>query len=764
MKFSYFLYGSNDCNPYKEITIQELEYMFKLDAEIKEKVEHCRVLKESGDSKAYSEAKNKLPYITPTGLFTYRNNKSFIKESYTWIAPLDIDGKDNVNVDWIKLAEKIRQHPSIILTLQSPSGKGIKALIRMKTGAFNIDDHYPIMRDVVYKYLNELWGCKLDISQGKLSQPFFITHDPNIYFNIRATELDIDYTKIAVKEVVKEARKVDGVYKSVTDLDRFAGYIRNRINDKYHYFGRLSLFIGGLYQGGFFKEDESFVLQELLNAADNNPNVIDYKVARKWIETSFNNGRLRPITADVLQERKGIEHILNELNNLTKFEPATTPTFTLDDVDENEPEEGRVIFPVEVLPQNMQDFIRMCNLTLNFSPDFTACSMMSAMAVLIGNTFKLRVKTGWNAPLIFWFSIIGEPGTLKSHPLKVAYDPLKKIDMQQKAVWDIEMDKFKEYERNKDKPENKNMEPMNKPKFMQTIISDYTIESLYPIHDYNKRGIGLYRDELVGFLNDMNKYRKGSDEQFWLESFNNSSYTVNRVTKDPILLSDICINVIGTIQPEVLFKEIRNRDGNGFIDRFLFTEAEKTVTPINDIHIDAGWFTWWDEICKNTNHYAYYNSKEDEIIYDFSPEAFKRFIEIDVIFCDLQNGADADTNLKSYISKLKTYLPRFALMVCMLDTFIDGVNSQKLVTLDHLERAYKLIEYFLQTGRKVFANVKTSGEIGGVVSTMRGKTNRDKIVELFKMGYKKADIIKESKCSKTYVYNVLREEAQKKVN
>jgi hypothetical protein len=390
--------------------------------------------------------------------------------------------------------------------------------------------------------------------------------------------------------------------------------------------------------------------------------------------------------------------------------------------------------------------------------------MMSAMAVLIGNTFKLRVKTGWNAPLIFWFSIIGEPGTLKSHPLKVAYDPLKKIDMQQKAVWDIEMDKFKEYERNKDKPENKNMEPMNKPKFMQTIISDYTIESLYPIHDYNKRGIGLYRDELVGFLNDMNKYRKGSDEQFWLESFNNSSYTVNRVTKDPILLSDICINVIGTIQPEVLFKEIRNRDGNGFIDRFLFTEAEKTVTPINDIHIDAGWFTWWDEICKNTNHYAYYNSKEDEIIYDFSPEAFKRFIEIDVIFCDLQNGADADTNLKSYISKLKTYLPRFALMVCMLDTFIDGVNSQKLVTLDHLERAYKLIEYFLQTGRKVFANVKTSGEIGGVVSTMRGKTNRDKIVELFKMGYKKADIIKESKCSKTYVYNVLREEAQKKVN
>jgi hypothetical protein len=52
-----------------------------------------------------------------------------------------------------------------------------------------------------------------------------------------------------------------------------------------------------------------------------------------------------------------------------------------------------------------------------------------------------------------------------------------------------------------------------KPGFKQTIVSDSTLEALHVVHSINKTRICFYKDELVGFLNDMNRYRKGSDEQ-----------------------------------------------------------------------------------------------------------------------------------------------------------------------------------------------------------------------------------------------------------
>ena len=78
----------------------------------------------------------------------------------------------------------------------------------------------------------------------------------------------------------------------------------------------------------------------------------------------------------------------------------------------------------------------------------------------------------------------------------------------------------------------------------------------------------------------MNKYRKGSDEEFWLESFNNGSYIVNRVTKEPIMVENININIIGTIQHDVLHKVVTDYAGNGLIDRYLSTSAEDKVYPL----------------------------------------------------------------------------------------------------------------------------------------------------------------------------------------
>jgi hypothetical protein len=300
-------------------------------------------------------------------------------------------------------------------------------------------------------------------------------------------------------------------------------------------------------------------------------------------------------------------------------------------------------------------------------------------------------------------------------------------------------------------PDAKPKQP--KPKFKQLLVSDYTIEALHHIHDINKRGVGLYKDELVGFLNDMNKYRKGSDEQFWLESFNNGNYTVNRVTKEPIMINNICINMIGTIQNEVLNRIVTEYQGNGLIDRFLFTSSENKVYPLTDIEIDDKFSEYWNDILLRMNQNWIYRTDTDTEVIQMTSSAFKLYQDIDLQFVGIQNSEDESQDIKNYLSKMKTYVPRFALILAMSESII----SQNYIIVDekHMINAGRLADYFVQTARNVFDATALSKDIKEVSSNMRGMSRDQKCVELYKKDFTAVDISKFFNISKRQFYRII---------
>lgn len=747
MKFSFFRNGSKDVWPVKEITFPELVEYFTQNVVIKNEVEAVRSLTEQGEIEQARDKKNKLPYVTPTGCYTQRKDKHIKPESYNWIAPIDIDLKDNEGVNMTELFKQIKETPSVLFAIRSPSGNGIKGLVKTKPKSYKYQYHYRVCRDVIYPHLEQLWGCKLDQKQGVLSQPFFVTHDPFAYVNEKATPLILDFTLIEEK-ITSNVQVTPSGMKLSERLSIYTERIRTRELGKYNYFGKIALFVGGLFKGGYFQESEQDIINALVKASNANTHVIDYDAAEKWLRVSFENGKMQPITEEVLRERSEIDRILYNLDKLGRYQRRPAPEVFSDD----EEEEPATPFPLEVLPKDMVNFIKICRQTLNFNEDATACAMMSAIASVVGNKYKLRVKNGWDAPLIFWFAIMGNPGTTKSHPLNVAYKPLRKIDEINKEAYDIQM---REYNALLVSFKEKKIDELpDKPKFKQIIMNDYTIEALFQVHEYNKRGVSLFRDELKGFIEDMNKYRKGSDEQFWLESFNNSSYTINRVTKDPVLLSNICINIVGGFQPEVFQEVAKKFKGNGFVDRFLFTETIKNAEPLNDLEINSGWFDWWNSILENADNYAYYNSGIDSQLLTIEPDAFKRLMMYDKDVCAIQNDPATDNATRSYLAKIKTYLPRFALLMWTLDVMIDSKPYVTTVNLDQMQRAITLAEYFKKIGLRVLTDVEITRDIE---QATHGKSAAEKIAELWHKGFKKSEIIKATGKSKTYVYNVIKE-------
>lgn len=408
-----------------------------------------------------------------------------------------------------------------------------------------------------------------------------------------------------------------------------------------------------------------------------------------------------------------------------------------------EQDQPHSFFPIEVFPMFMRNYITALNRTLNFHVDFTAAAVMFTIATLNGNKYKLKVKNGWEASTVFWFACVGYPGTIKTHPVKTIIKPLSQIDADSKRVYDEQM---RHYD-----PDAKPRQP--KPKFKQMLISDYTIEALHSIHDINKRGVGLYKDELKGFLNDMNKYRKGSDEEFWLESFNNGSYIVNRVTKEPVMVNDICINIIGTIQHDVLNKMITEMEDNGFTDRILFTASETKVHPLTADEIPEDFAKEWAQLTHEMNkNYEYLDSESTEVL-TMDQETFATYQAIDLEYVEMQKSEETNQKIVNYLSKLKTYVPRFALLLAIMDS-VDGTFEIEVNT-NHMVRAKKIADYFLKTAKTIYASNDTQKDIKEMESAMRGVKRSDKIIKLHEKGVKQSELSKYFGISRQAVSKIL---------
>ena len=406
------------------------------------------------------------------------------------------------------------------------------------------------------------------------------------------------------------------------------------------------------------------------------------------------------------------------------------------------------VFPIEIFPIEMQDLINNFNDTLNYSKDYMAIAMLFSFSTLNGNKIKFKYKNTWVAPSIFWFAAVGDSGVMKTHPLKTIIEHIKSIDFDSKKIYDCEFDEWE----NLSDTEKKRTK---KPKFKQTLVYDFTLESIHSIHSINKRGLGLYKDELISFLKDLNKYRKGSDEEFYLESFNNGSYTVNRVSKEPVIVSDISINIIGTIQPTVLETLYSANAGNGMLERFLYTMNESKIYPMSAIDADVEYLDWWGKILNRVNIESIYSNKDDTIILNCTPEIFSLFCEYDKKLIQIQEEQNTTALIVGYCNKMKTYLPRFALVCCLMD-YYNGDSPLEISAL-HAQKAWLLVQYFLNSAEILFNKLNKTAELKQINNKLNGLSNREKVLKLFSQGYKQSDIAKELKITKGLVSRYVNE-------
>lgn len=659
------------------------------------------------DSPEQKAAKVKLPAIVWQGTFKYRAAKDVIKHS--GLVALDFDHiPDN---EMQMYYDTLSGDKYTYALFRSPRRSGYKCIVRIPE---DIENHIYYVAALKTHYSSKYYDHFDDICRV-----CFASYDPETYYNEEAEIW-------TVKEFDKKqdhkfsGQAIPNEYKSI--VNKLIKWLDNEQcfyvdSNKHKYLIRL---LSGCLRYGIPQHDAIELVYDYCSKVEGVEQV-PYSHFEK-------NG-------------KSVYNTYSNSFGISKFDPDKTP------VPENfiDTDEIKVqSFPVEVFPKFIQNFVNELNATLNYSRDFLSVACMFSIATVNGNKYKLRVKNGWTASTVFWFAAVGDPGTMKSHPIETMIKPLKLIDKDSKVIYDAEIKIF-----------DANEQKGTKPKFKQMIVSDYTLEALHLIHSINRRGIGLFKDELVGFLNDMNKYRKGSDEQFWLESFNNNSYISNRVSRDPIMIDDLMINILGGIQPAVLSKVVKEFAGNGLIDRFLFTTNETEIYPVNEKDINQEFIDMWQRSIKSLNDHNNYIDSESTIILKLSKDAFDLFIKIDTDLCELQKSDDETHGMKNYISKIKTYVPRFALLMYVFDMLFSGGDFE--VNIDQMERAKKIVDYFIGSAKYVFNEADNRQEIESVTNKMNGQTKVEKIISLHNKGFKNSQISKQLQTPASYVSKILKQ-------
>jgi hypothetical protein len=267
----------------------------------------------------------------------------------------------------------------------------------------------------------------------------------------------------------------------------------------------------------------------------------------------------------------------------------------LDDRRGNLPE-----FPLDVLASSCREWVDRAAYGAGVTTAHVAIPLLGVVSSLIGTARRVRASSAWSQPCTLWTAVVGFSGSGKTPGLDAVKRALTTIERSQKskiadrqkeheakveaakaarALWKkaveeaaqgavVDLGKFKSTKEAAPPlpPEAIVPGPFVAPRL---YVSDATIERLAVLLTARPRGMLLIGDELAGLFLNMSRYSSGSDREFWLEAWNGGTFTVERMSREPITVDHLLIGLTGGLQPDKLARSFHG-DHDGLYSRVLF--------------------------------------------------------------------------------------------------------------------------------------------------------------------------------------------------
>ena len=382
------------------------------------------------------------------------------------------------------------------------------------------------------------------------------------------------------------------------------------------------------------------------------------------------------------------------------------------DIEKNSGKLKAIPFPIDVFPPLFREVILKTNEALNFPTDYSAATILTAVATIIGKTAVLEMKNGWKEFCPLYMNLLGNPGTLKSHPLDMFFDIIKTIDSEEYQSYSPKLAAFEEYQ-SMTRKEKKDLEKPEEPKLIKHIMSNFTPEILAKRINDNNRAVCVVSEELESWLLGINNYSKSDQSSTYLSFWSVKRTDVDRISNQnrPLIIERPFLCIIGSSQPRKLKKMFPvEKSDSGFLQRFLWAfPADSKKKCINETDLGPFFLNSYNDWIR-----AYYEIHKPVLfdsgqpkakMYKFTPDSMKIFLDWNVENTSKVNAA-GDSLLSEEYNKFDVHFLRFALIMQIMEDLTG--NS---ISVNAAQNAVKLCAYFENTMLRVLSIIENQSEL-----------------------------------------------------
>ncbi len=402
--------------------------------------------------------------------------------------------------------------------------------------------------------------------------------------------------------------------------------------------------------------------------------------------------------------------------------------------------------PPELLPEPLREWLVDVAERTPVPLEFVAMSALSGLGSVIGRQVGINPEQFDDYTVVpnLWGAIVGRSGKMKTHAISEGLRHVRRLEQEAADLYE-EASANREAEQISLKIETDitnaalktalngiDNAQVDKAKLdLANLIEqrdtadiparrfttqDATVEKLGELLKENPRGLLIFRDELSGFLQSLEKTGREGDREFYLEAWNGTgSFSVDRIGRGLTRIPALTLTLCGSIQPGKLKRYVAEAVSGGAGSDGLLQRVQLLVYP--DESAFPAWKPskeWSNTEAKN-KAWAVYKRLSDIQLPDtgdqesnhiptlhFTPEAQ----ELHTVWrSELENRLRTETvdtpAFESHISKYRSLAPALALIYYLAELSLGDVIES--VPIDPLKKALALCEFLEVHARKVFA-------------------------------------------------------------
>lgn len=399
----------------------------------------------------------------------------------------------------------------------------------------------------------------------------------------------------------------------------------------------------------------------------------------------------------------------NDFFNKSKSEVSTASTEDIQaELQKRQGPEN--LFPLDIFHPNIKPFINELHTKYDIPRAYVGLSMLVSYSTAIGTAYSVTRNGSDRMTLCIWGCMNGISSSGKSFALDMCLKPLNDVQNDFDEQWSHDTNGITDERR-------------QGLKLSTVIYRDAHIPTLIRyIMPVNPKGVLKESDEILEWINGLNSLGKkeSTDEQFWLSAWNGRKYSAVRSANNKINIPKIFTNVIGGIQPKLLYKLFKNERGDsGFIFRVLFASPEqfKIARPVPGYDIPHEYKMIHDQVLKKLyNELPVNDGYDDPKICAVTKEATNLMVKWEDEKVEKINAIKDvnEMNIHSGIlGKMKEYAYRFAGILAITDfaydmKHLDYFPSELKITADLMRRALRAADYFYKSAVDIYEIVDNS--------------------------------------------------------